>query len=93
MCSKIAIKTFLTLCRSAVFVVNFEHTSHLLPIVSIVDFEQVNTSLEERRLYFRRSAQNLEEAKIYLFKVNKRNNRKRCEICSNSPERRVVLVF
>ena len=44
MCSKLIIKTP-ERChwrRSGVFIVNFEHISHLFPSVFVVDFEQVN---------------------------------------------------
>ena len=46
MCSKLTIKTpkRRQWRRSGVFIVNFEHTSHLVLVVSIVYFEQVNVS-------------------------------------------------
>ena len=40
-CSKLTIKT-------KVFIVNFEHISHLCSSVSIVNFEQVNAGWEKR---------------------------------------------
>ena len=43
-CSKLTIKTpeRRQLLRSGVFIVNFEHISHLVFSVSIVNFEQLN---------------------------------------------------
>ena len=44
MCSKLTIKTpeRRQWLGSGVFIVNFEHISHLVLVVSIVNFEQVN---------------------------------------------------
>ena len=42
-CSKLTIKTP-ERRRSGVFIVNFEHISHLVSSVSIVNFEKVNAS-------------------------------------------------
>ena len=41
-CSKLIIKT--PERRSVVFIINFEHISHLFTSVSIADFEQANVS-------------------------------------------------
>ena len=46
-CSKLIIET--TERRPSVFIVNFEHVSHLFPNASIIDFEQVNVSWGERK--------------------------------------------
>ena len=45
-CSKLTIKTSERRHgrRSGVFIINFEHISHLFSSVSTVDFEQVNVS-------------------------------------------------
>ena len=40
--------------RSSVFIVNFEHISHIFFQVSIVDFEQVNVSKERSSQRFLR---------------------------------------
>ena len=84
-------------CRFGVFIVNFEHISHIL------HFEQVNASListatAPRSNYKEKSntvnllTTTIDPAFIYLLKVNKRNTRRRCEICSKLtikiPERR-----
>ena len=47
-CSKLSIKApeRCHLRRSGVFIINFEHISHLFSKVPIVDFEQVNVCLE-----------------------------------------------
>ena len=47
-CSKLTIKTFVNVVRSAVFIVNFEQISHFG--ISIVDFEEVNAGWVEYEL-------------------------------------------
>ena len=41
-CSNLAIKTPRRRCRCEIFIVNFEHISHLFLAFYIVDFEKVN---------------------------------------------------
>ena len=63
--------------------------------VSFVDFEQVNVNwaVTKRLVVFKNCGKCVKDpANIYLFKVNNRNTRKTCEICSKltlkTPERR-----
>ena len=52
--------------------------------------------LAKLKINLLRAAKSLNPAHIYLFKVNYRNTRKRCEICSKltikTPERRHLLL-
>ena len=68
--------------RSDVFTVNFEHVSNLFSCVSVVDFEQIKVSWEGSYL----------PAGIYLLKVNNRNTKTRCEICSKLTSANVVFM-
>ena len=51
-CSKLTTKTLERRhkLRSGVFIVNFEHTSHLVLVFLIVNFKQVNADLDSRGL-------------------------------------------
>ena len=51
MCSKLTIKTpkRRQWCRFGIFIVNFEHISHLCSSVSVVNFELVNVGWEISR--------------------------------------------
>ena len=68
--------------RSDVFTVNFEHVSNLFSCVSVVDFEQIKVSWEGSHL----------PAGIYLLKVNNRNTKTRCKICSKLTSANVVFM-
>ena len=75
-------------------IVNFEYTSQLV-LASVIKFEQVNagwdieSQMQTRELRFRFVNRQFEltvlftqGGKIYMFRVNNANTRKRCEICS-----------
>ena len=47
---KVNNKDIRTTRRSGVFIVNFEHISHIALVFSIFGFEQVNVSWEEERI-------------------------------------------
>ena len=93
-CSKLTIKTpeRRQWHRSCVFIVNFEHISHVFSRVSIVNFKQVNVSwVENSNLQVLELALELKivcfvvsvnPVNIYLFKFNNRNTRKWREIFS-----------
>ena len=80
--------------RSCVFIATFEQTFSPFSNVCIVDFEQVNICWlsTEALIHIINHLGDLVPANIYLFKVNNRSTRKRCEICSKftikTPERR-----
>ena len=91
-CSKLTIKTPARhhWRRSGVFIVNFEHISHLAVVFLLLTLNiwmpigkgsvvWKGLRLSNSRVVFesQRSPPN-----VYLFKVSIRNTRKRCEICS-----------
>ena len=85
--------------RSCIFIVNFEHISHLDLVFSIVNFEHVIAGWERINASQCSPTFSAEywkalryPANIYLIKVNNRNTNERCEIVSKltikTPKRR-----
>ena len=86
-----------------VFIVNFEHISHLVLVFLLLFTEEIlNGKLV---CYFpfiprfcniivaKEEKRHNIPANIYLFKVNNRNTRKRFEMCSKSTISHLLLVF